>query len=131
MAYFERKDDYNYIRWAQEVKKRDFFTCTVCGARGVMLNSHHLNAWAHYPTLRYIVDNGTTLCNICHDKFHDIYGKGKNTEAEFEEFKSLVGTIIKVAKEESTIDFATRRMLQMAEKDVVIKKILEDLDGYR
>jgi len=131
MAYFERKDDYNYIRWAQEVKRRDFFACTVCGARGVMLNSHHLNAWAHFPTQRYDLSNGTTLCNICHEKFHDIYKKGHNTAAQFEEFKSLVGTIIKVAKEESTIEFGTRRMLQMAEKDVVIKKILEDLDGYR
>jgi hypothetical protein len=127
-VYFDRKDDYGYIRWALEVKKRDHFTCTVCGNRGVPLNSHHLNSWSDHPSERYDVQNGTTLCCACHDMFHDIYKKGKNTTDQFKEFESIMSAIIKQAKNEAVIDYTTRRMIYEAEKDRVIQQILEDLD---
>lgn len=130
MAYFERKDDYGYIRWAQEVKRRDHFTCVICGRKGVALNSHHLNAWADYPAERYDMDNGVCLCQDCHNEFHEIYGKGKNTRTQYEEFKSIKETLISIANEEAVIECATKAMLQAAEKDALVQKILDDLDGY-
>lgn len=128
--YFDRKDDYGYVRWAQEVKKRDHYTCTICGRKGVALNSHHLNAWASFPKERYDVQNGTTLCRSCHDKFHDIYHKGKNTVAQFKEFEKIMEVIIKLANNECIVACTAKKMLQAAEKDRAIKEIITDLDGY-
>lgn len=127
MAYFDRKDDYGYIRWAQEVKQRDHYTCAICGRRGVALHSHHLNAWAEYPDQRYDVENGVTLCTFHHEDFHEKYGKGKNTEEQFEEYKKIAEVFIKVANKESIITSTSKRMLKQAERDDVVKFILEDL----
>lgn len=137
MAYFDRKDDYGYIRWASEVKRRDHYTCTVCGRRGLPLNAHHLNAWADYPDQRYDLSNGTCLCQDCHDKFHDIYGKGQNTETQFKEFEKIMEVLIKTANKEAIINSTARRMLQTAERDAVVRDILKDMeeryvkDGYQ
>ena len=128
MAYFDRKEDYGYICWAHEVKQRDHHTCVVCGRRGVPLNSHHLNAWASFPNERYDVDNGVSLCTDDHDRFHEIYGKGKNTKAQFKEYKTIMGVIIKKAQEEVSIETASRRMLQAAERDSVVQEILQDME---
>ena len=133
-AYFDRKDDYGYIRWALEVKRRDHFTCSICGRKGVALNSHHLNAWAEYPEQRYDVDNGTCLCTFHHDDFHAKYGKGKNTKEQFKEYREIAESFIKIANAEAVTKSTTRRMLQIAERDNVIKEILDDMerqkDGY-
>lgn len=131
MAIFDRKDDYGYIRWADHVRRRDHFTCVICGRKGVAVNSHHLNAWASFPDERYDVDNGVCLCQDCHNEFHEIYGKGKNTKNQFEEFKSIKETLISIAKKEALVAYATRAMLQSAEKDYVVQKILEDLDNHK
>jgi hypothetical protein len=136
-ALFDRKDDYGYIRWAQDVKRRDNYACVICNRKGVALNSHHLNAWASFPAERYDVQNGATLCLSCHDKFHEIYNKGKNTVAQFKEFEQIMGVIIKLANTECLINCTARKMLQQAEKDQAIQFILQDLedkhghqDGY-
>lgn len=128
MAYFDRKDDYGYIRWAQEVKRRDHFVCCICGLKGVALNSHHMNSWADHPAERYDVPNGVTLCESCHDRYHDTYGKGKNTKEQFEEFQKIMSVIIKNANRESLIVSTTNRVAQRAEQDVVIESIIKDLE---
>lgn len=130
MAYFDRKDDYGYICWAREVKIRDHYTCVVCGIKGVALHSHHLNAWASYPDQRYDVSNGVTLCTSCHENFHHIYKKGENTEGQFKEFKKITKELVSLAKDDNIIQASTKKMLREVEKDLVIRKILEDLDGY-
>jgi hypothetical protein len=136
MAYFDRKDDYNYIRWAKEVKLRDHFTCVVCGCQGEWLESHHLNAWSSFPSERYDLENGVTLCKFHHDNFHERYGKGGNTREQFEEYKSLVESVIKVAKKSAIVDAASKKMLQQVERDIAVQEIMEELeadcseDGY-
>lgn len=84
---YDRKEDFNFIRWAASVKKRDYFTCQICERRGVELNAHHVNSWDMFPDERYDLDNGITLCTNCHHRFHNAYGYGNNTRIQFEEFQ--------------------------------------------
>lgn len=128
MAYFDRKDDYGYVKWADTVRRRDHFTCVICGRKGVAINAHHLNAWASHPDERYDVDNGVTLCVFHHEDFHEKYGKGKNTKEQFEEYREIAEALIKVANEDALVKVSTKRLLQVAERDQVIKEILEDLE---
>lgn len=116
MATFDRKDDYLYIRWAKAVKQRDFHCCQICGFVGGSLNSHHLNAWASYPDQRYDTENGVTLCTSCHDRFHEVYGKGENTEEQFEEFTKTCELLKKTAQKKIDVE-ATREAILSKLKD--------------
>lgn len=115
--YFDRKDDYGFVLWAQAVKKRDHWTCQICGRRGVELNSHHILSWNDHPEDRMDILNGTTLCRICHDAFHCRYGHGNNTAEQFEEFRQICDMMIKTAQK----NFEIERMRE---------KVLKELDGY-
>lgn len=55
-----------YKQWRAAVFTRDDYTCQMCYARGGDLNADHILPWAHYPKLRYELDNGRTLCLACH-----------------------------------------------------------------
>lgn len=130
VTFDSRKSDYGYIVWASEVKRRDHYTCVICGRRGVALNSHHLNAWASHPSERYDLQNGACLCQSCHDRFHATYGKGKNTKEQFEEFKTIIETLISLANNEAVIDFSLKKMIQEEEKKEAIEEILVDIEKY-
>lgn len=95
ITYHKRKKAYKksrpeqgtqiYKAWRRAVYQRDKFRCIACGKKN-KLNAHHLNGWSWSILERYIVRNGVTLCsgpNGCHDKFHNIYGRGKNTIGQF------------------------------------------------
>jgi hypothetical protein len=98
--------------------------------KGINLNSHHLNAWADFPAERYDVGNGVTLCQSCHDRFHEIYGKGKNTVEHFREFEKIMAVLIKLANNDCIVECTTRKMLQTAEKDRAVQEIIAHFDGY-
>lgn len=61
--------DPQYIKWRQEVYKRDKHKCQWpnCNQRS-RLNAHHIKNWAQFPGLRFVVDNGITLCRSHHDQ---------------------------------------------------------------
>jgi 5-methylcytosine-specific restriction endonuclease McrA len=62
----------NYEEWRLAVFQRDSFACQHCGdARGRNLNAHHLKDFTNYPSLRFDVTNGITLCRACHARVHD------------------------------------------------------------
>lgn len=90
--------DTQYLEWSRAVKRRDNFRCQICGS-SEKLHSHHLNSWNYFIDERFVVENGMTLCNYCHLRFHSIYGKGYNTRYQFEQFKELIVLLHKIAKE--------------------------------
>ena len=67
-----------YKYWRTKVFIRDEFTCVECGQIGGKLEAHHIKAYALYPKLRFITENGVTLCKPCHQKTESwlrYYGK--------------------------------------------------------
>jgi len=62
-----------YKRWRKKVHKRDNYQCQWPGcSRKKGLNVHHILKWANYPSLRFVVSNGITLCKKHHNM---IYGQ--------------------------------------------------------
>ena len=61
--------DHKSKKWARQVKQRDGWKCTECGSVK-NVQAHHKKEWAKNKNLRYDVDNGKTLCSICHAKNH-------------------------------------------------------------
>ena len=72
--------------WRIEVFRRDDRICQICGYKGDKINAHHLYSYNAYHSLRSDTDNGITLCEDCHIKFHKFYGYGNNTKEQFLEF---------------------------------------------
>jgi hypothetical protein len=68
----KRKSGFLSQAWAAMVKERDG-KCTNCGDAND-LHAHHIKPYSRYPELRLNVDNGTTLCSLCHRKHHKTNG---------------------------------------------------------
>ena len=54
--------------WRKRVFERDGYTCQICKIRGGKLNAHHILPFSKYPSERFNVNNGLTLCLKCHSK---------------------------------------------------------------
>jgi len=85
-----------YISWRKSVFAKDHYTCQCCGAtsgygRTILLHAHHIKNWKDNPDDRYDVENGITLCDECHYKFHSEYGKRDNTKSQIESFINKQG----------------------------------------
>lgn len=48
------------------IKKRDGYTCQLCGARGTKLHTHHIRTFSECITMRDDPKNLITLCKNCH-----------------------------------------------------------------
>lgn len=73
-----------YLYWRREVYKRDNYVCQCCGySKGGNLNAHHLDGYNWAKDKRTDINNGITLCNICHKKFHDEYGYNNSKKEQF------------------------------------------------
>lgn len=79
--------DCSVVKWRKKVFDRDNYTCQNClDNTGGNLVAHHLYSYADNELVRYDIDNGITLCEKCHKKFHDTYGYGVNTLEQFIDF---------------------------------------------
>lgn len=53
------------------VFKRDNYKCAICGA--VELDAHHITDRNELPNGGYVVENGISLCQQCHDLAEDFH----------------------------------------------------------
>lgn len=82
--YEQIRKSVEYKLWREAVFERDGYACVWCFRKGgrfkgealVVLNADHIKPFAHYPELRFAIDNGRTLCVPCHQKT-DTYGGRK------------------------------------------------------
>jgi hypothetical protein len=73
-----------YRMWRETIFEKDKHTCRNCrNDKGGNLNAHHIKPWAQHPESRYDVNNGITLCKLCHqyDHFLTRLHKGKFVNA--------------------------------------------------
>lgn len=65
--------------WRESVFKRDNWCCSWCGLKGgwnkllkrrIILHADHIKQFAHFPELRFAIDNGRALCKECHSIRH-------------------------------------------------------------
>jgi len=82
------RKSYEYRLWHDSCLERDNYTCQISGKNGVKLNVHHINNFADFPELRTSIENGITMTEELHTKFHKIYGNKNNTREQLEEFIS-------------------------------------------
>lgn len=58
-----------YKQWHKSVKDRDGWKCRIadkqCDGR---VEAHHILRWSDFPELRYVVNNGITLCHFHHPR---------------------------------------------------------------
>ena len=81
-------DDRNtpeYIKFINNVFIKDDYKCIICGSPR-FITVHHLDGYSWCVEGRTKISNGVTLCNSCHEKFHDEFGYGDNTADQFHIF---------------------------------------------
>jgi hypothetical protein len=61
--------------WSEAVKKRDNYTCQGPGPHNGELIAHHLKDWNTIPELRFVLENGLTVCRACHQKAEKVSRK--------------------------------------------------------
>jgi 5-methylcytosine-specific restriction endonuclease McrA len=79
-------------QWRREIYKRDNYSCCLCGRKrerffGIV--AHHIYSYGKNKELRFDLNNGSTLCQKCHDEFHKNYGYKNNTKKQWDEFGLL------------------------------------------
>lgn len=59
--------------WSNAVRGRDGFICQLCGKRPKnrkSIHAHHIVPFAKSAELRFDINNGVTLCRLCHRRVH-------------------------------------------------------------
>ena len=66
----EQRKTREYESWRRAVLKRDGYKCVKCGSMYCKLHAHHISSWAEDILHRFDIDNGLTLCVVCHKLEH-------------------------------------------------------------
>ena len=67
MSWRNYKDP-DYKKWRSAVYRRDRYRCQWpgCCTHKTKVQAHHIRKWADFPSLRYALENGITLCEFHH-----------------------------------------------------------------
>lgn len=87
----EKRAVFGLKQWSKSVRDRDNNTCQICGLQStepMKIHAHHLESFDTHKELRTDIDNGVTLCNSCHNKFHNKYRGQKTNREQFEAYKN-------------------------------------------
>src|SRR3990167_2743803 len=68
--------------WREAVFARDNWTCQKCNNKSGDFNAHHIQNFSKEKELRTSIENGITLCKICHQNFHQKYSYKNNTKEQ-------------------------------------------------
>jgi len=79
----DKHNGWEYKEWRKRVINRDESICIKCGEYCDKPVAHHLISFAKHREERYNVDNGITMCNFCHNEFHNTYSRNTFTQIEF------------------------------------------------
>lgn len=63
------RQTFEYKEWRKNVFKRDGWRCVLCSFRSIKrgdIHADHIKRFADFPTLRFELTNGRTLCVPCH-----------------------------------------------------------------
>lgn len=55
---------------------RDKNRCRMCGATGFPLDAHHITDRNEIPNGGYVLENGISLCNVCHEHAEKLHAFG-------------------------------------------------------
>ena len=106
-------DYYNFVKG---VLKRDNYNCVICKSNK-NLKVHHLDGYNWCIEKRTKIENGITLCQKCHKKFHYIYGNKNNTKQQFEDW------VNKIFNTEYNINFdelpTCRKIIRVEDKYII------------
>lgn len=114
-----RRIDEKSREWTIKVKIKDNHVCQKCGKIGGKLESHHLNGFNWFKEGRYDINNGVTLCDICHKNFHHIYGKGYNTKEQYMEWSN------NKIKYVDDVDIITAKRVYCVEEDKIYESAIK------
>lgn len=76
--------------WVRDVFRRDNYVCRVTGQQG-RFAAHHIFNWKDNPRLRYSLNNGFTMLESLHRKFHSVYGFKNTNLKQLQEFSEVHG----------------------------------------
>ena len=66
---FRQKLDLS-IKWKEAVHDKDGWHCAICGS-AYDLDAHHIYGKQAFPEWRYVIENGLTVCRLCHIDIHN------------------------------------------------------------
>lgn len=81
----DKRDTVENYHFRKSVFERDKYSCIICESNK-NLNAHHISNYYIDIENRYNIDNGVTLCEKCHKKFHKKYGNKSNNLEQLNEF---------------------------------------------
>jgi len=83
--YNVKPSKYELLLWAKSVKRLDNYSCKIC-SETENLHAHHIFSKKQFPQAVLDIENGITLCDVCHRQFHSVYSNRISSPEAFMDF---------------------------------------------